>query len=70
MRRKRGEDHIPSGETGQRPPQIATWADGGAAVLSREDVEVAVGSQTLARLARFGLAMTGEPLLEPKRERT
>ena len=70
MRQKLGEDQIPSGETMQRSPQIATSVDGGAAVLPWSDVDVAVGSRTLARLARFGLAMTGEPLLEPKRERT
>jgi hypothetical protein len=33
-------------------------------------VAVGVGDDTLARLARFGLAVTGEPLLELKRETT
>ena len=41
----------------------------GAAILTLGGVVVGVGDETLASLARFGLAMTGDPLLEPKRER-
>ncbi len=41
----------------------------GAAILTLGGVAVGVGDETLASLARFGLAMTGDPLLEPKRER-
>ena len=40
----------------------------GAAILTLEGVAVGVGDDTLAHLARFGLAMTGEPLLEHRRE--
>jgi len=42
----------------------------GAAILTLKGVAVGVGDDTLARLARFGLAITGESLLEPKRETT
>jgi hypothetical protein len=70
MRRKRGKGHIPSGEARQCQPQIATWVEGRAAALPHDSLEVAVGTKTLARLERFGLAITGTPLLEPERERT
>ncbi len=39
----------------------------GAAILTLEGVAIGVGDDTLAHLARFGLAATGDPLLEPKR---
>ncbi len=41
----------------------------GAAILMLEGVAVGVGDETLAQLARFGLASNGQPLLEPGRER-
>ena len=39
----------------------------GAAIITVKGVAVGVGNATLAELARFGLAVTGEPLLELKR---
>jgi hypothetical protein len=38
----------------------------GAAILTLAGVAVGVGNATLASLARFGLASTGQPLLEPR----
>jgi len=38
----------------------------GAALLTRGGVPVSVRDETLAQLNRFGLAITGEPLLELK----
>jgi hypothetical protein len=35
-----------------------------AAILMLDGVAVGVGDETLAQLARFGLASTGQPLLE------
>jgi hypothetical protein len=66
---KRGESHMPSGETRQYPPQIAARLDGHAALFARVDVAAAVGPDMLHRLDRFGLSITGRPLLEPKPER-
>jgi hypothetical protein len=40
----------------------------GAAVLTVAGVAVGVGNETLAALARFGLASTGQPLLEPRQQ--
>jgi hypothetical protein len=40
----------------------------GAAILILAGVAVGVGNKTLAYLARFGLASTGQPLLEPRDE--
>jgi len=40
----------------------------GAAILTLAGVAVGVGNETLAALARFGLASTGQPLLEPRQE--
>ena len=39
----------------------------GAAIVTLKGVTVGVGNATLAQLARFGLAVTGEPLLELRR---
>ena len=41
----------------------------GAAILTLAGIAVGVGNETLASLARFGLANTGQPLLEPRPER-
>lgn len=68
MKHKRRKGQVPSGETRQRPPQIAASVDDRSAVAS-ENPGTGAGSRTSARLARFGLAITGEPLLEPKPER-
>jgi hypothetical protein len=40
----------------------------GAAILTLVGVAVGVGDDTLTQLARFGLASTERPLLEPTRE--
>lgn len=40
----------------------------GAIILMLEGVPVGVGDGTLARLARFGLANTGHPLLAASRD--
>ncbi len=40
----------------------------GAAILTLAGVAVGVGNETLASLARFGLASPGQPLLEPRQE--
>ena len=50
----------------QRPlaVRIPTCDQCGAAILT--GVPVAVGGGTLAQLARFGLSVTGEPLLEKR----
>ena len=70
MRSKCGEGQIPGDEARQRPSPIAASVDRRAAGLARDGVAVAVATGMLARLDRFGLAITGEPLLEPERERT
>lgn len=41
----------------------------GAAILMLDGVAVGVGDETLAQLARFGLASTGQALLEPPLKR-
>jgi hypothetical protein len=60
-------------DTARRAPaercRTATCERCGAAILMLEGVAVGVGDGTLAYLARFGLASTGLPLLETKRER-
>jgi hypothetical protein len=60
---------MPSGETRQYPPQIAARLDGHAVMFARVDVAGVVGPEMLRRLDRFGLSITGKPLLEPKPER-
>jgi len=50
--------------------RTATCDRCGAAILMVEGVAVGVGDGTLAQLARFGLASTGLPLLETRREGT
>lgn len=49
------------------PPRLPTCDECGATILTLGGVSVGVGDATLARLARFGLAVTEEPLLELKR---
>jgi len=39
-------------------------------IITLMGVRLGTGSATLAQLARFGLAITGEALLEPKRGST
>ena len=40
----------------------------GAPILPLPDLTLGAGDGTLAQLTRFGLAITGDPLLELKRE--
>jgi hypothetical protein len=47
---------------------IVPCAQCSAAILTLAGVAVGVGNETLAYLARFGLASTGQPLLEPRQE--
>ncbi len=42
----------------------------GAPIAPLPDTAAATGDGTLAQLTRFGLAITGDPLLEVKREGT
>ena len=51
-----------------RPSRVATCERCGAPILSLPDIMFGAGDGTLAQLARFGLAITGDPLLELKRE--
>ena len=51
-----------------RRRSVATCARCGAPILPLPDLTVGAGDGTLAELARFGLAITGDPLLELKRE--
>jgi len=53
---------------GARPGRAATSERCGAPLLALPAGGVGVVDGTLAQLARFGLAITGAPLLEPKRE--
>jgi len=50
--------------------RIPTCDQCGAAIVMLTGLAVGVGRVTLAQLARFGLSITGEPLLELKREGT
>ena len=50
--------------------RIPTCDHCGAAIVMLTGLAVGVGRGTLAQLARFGLSITGEPLLELKREGT
>jgi len=47
---------------------VAICEQCGAAILTVPRIEVGTCDGTLAQLARFGLAITGEPLLEFKHE--
>ncbi|HYS00570.1 MAG TPA: hypothetical protein VEO58_16230 [Gemmatimonadales bacterium] len=42
----------------------------GALILLQPDPMLGAGDGTMAQLTRFGLAITGDPLLELKREGT
>jgi len=49
---------------------VATCERCGAPILPLLDLTLGAGDGTLAQLTRFGLAITGDPLLELKREGT
>jgi hypothetical protein len=62
-----------STETTKRPRptrrgKVVTCERCGAPLLPLPDLTLGAGDGTLAQLARFGLAITGDPLLELKRE--
>jgi len=59
---------LSNGESRHYAPQIAARIQGRAVVFGRTDVAAIVGPVMLGRLDRFGLAITGKPLLEPKPE--
>jgi hypothetical protein len=64
------EDRIPGGSMTRRPGSgscVTQCEQCGATIVTLQGVSLRVASATLAQLARFGLAVTGEPLLEPKR---
>jgi hypothetical protein len=53
------------------PPSRVSYCERcGAAILTLKGVALGAGGDTLRQLARFGLANTGEPLLEHRREAT
>jgi hypothetical protein len=63
----------PTDERAKRPraPRrrpVAKCERCGAPILPLADLTLGAGDGTLAQLARFGLAITGDPLLELKRE--
>ena len=51
-----------------RRSRVATCERCGEPILSLPDMMLGAEDGTLAQLARFGLAITGDPLLELKRE--
>jgi len=62
-----------SNETSKRPrlsrrAKVARCERCGALILPLPDMTLGAGDGTLAQLTRFGLAFTGDPLLELKRE--
>ena len=62
-----------SNETRKRPrlsrrAKVARCERCGALILPLPDMMLGAGDGTLAQLTRFGLAFTGDPLLELKRE--
>jgi hypothetical protein len=54
----------------ERQGEVLICGHCGAVTLTLEGLSVGGGDATLARLAGFGLASRGRPLLEPKREGT
>lgn len=65
----------PSSERAQHPRRprrrpVARCERCGAPLLPLPDLTLGAGDGTLAQLTRFGLAITGDPLLELKREGT
>lgn len=63
--------HISERTQPRRPVRrrpVGTCERCGAPILTLLDLPLGAGDGTLAQLARFGLAITGDPLLELKRE--
>ncbi len=65
--RKRTNERIKRPRASRRRP-AATCDMCGAPILPLPDQALGVNDGTLAELKRFGLAITGDPLLELKRE--
>ena len=51
-----------------RRGKVANCERCGAPIIPLPDLTLGAGDGTLAQLTRFGLAITGDPLLELKRE--
>ena len=67
------EDRTPGGTVTRRPGSascVSVCEQCGVTIITLMGVRLGTGSATLAQLARFGLAITGEALLEPKRGST
>ncbi len=67
------EDRTPGGSVTRRPRSascVTVCEQCGVTIIMLRGVRLGAGGATLARLARFGLAVTGEALLEPKRGST
>lgn len=70
---KRCQGQARSERTQRRPDErcrLRTCHRCGTAILTLAGVVVGTGDETLAVLARFGLASTAKPLLEPTHEGT
>ena len=70
---KQCEDRTPGGTVTRRPGSascVSACEQCGVTIITLMGVRLGTGSATLAQLARFGLAITGEALLEPKRGST
>jgi len=67
------EGRTPGGTVTRRPESascVSVCEKCGVTIITLMGVRLGTGSATLAQLARFGLAITGEALLEPKRGST
>ena len=67
------EDRTPGGSVTRRPRSascVTVCEQCGVMIITLRGVRLGAGGATLAHLARFGLAVTGEGLLEPKRGST
>jgi len=65
--RTRTDERVKRPRTSRRHP-AAKCDVCGAPILPLPDLALGAGDGTLAQLKRFGLAITGDPLLELKRE--
>jgi hypothetical protein len=64
---KRSTPRMKRPRAARRSP-VGTCEQCGAPIVPFPDLGLGGGDGTLAQLARFGLAITGDPLLEFKRE--
>ncbi len=65
--RTRANERVKRPRTSRRHPAAKCDRCGGP-LLPLPDTALGAGDGTLAQLTRFGLAITGDPLLELKRE--